>query len=137
MGESTMTKCKFMVFIWASGLFIASNPLADFAQTTAQRHRAPKLIKVGIVRDPASFDEGGGCWLQLPADHKKRNERYVFMSDLEDNAIINIDGEDTKLKPISRREPTRDPKKGERSTANYAAKGTKVRVDSVVAGVCP
>jgi len=124
-----------MVFIWVSGLFIASNPLAGFAQTTAQSHQAPTLVKVGIVRDTASFEEGG-CSLQLPADYKKQNERYVFMSDLEDNAIMNIDGKDTGLNPVSHREPKGGPRKGDRSTANYAAKGTKVRVDFVVAGVC-
>ena len=130
-----MTTCKFMVFTWVSGLFIAFAPFAGFAQTTAQSHVAPTLIKVGIVRDAASFD-GAGCSLQLPADYKKQNERYIFMSDLEDNAIMNIDGKDTKLKPVSHREPKGDSKKGDRSTWNYAAKGTKVRVDFVVAGVC-
>jgi hypothetical protein len=135
MGESTMTKCKFMVFIWMSGLFIASNPSAGFAQTTVQGHKAPTLIKVGIVRDTASFD-GAGCSLQLPADYKKQNERYVFMSDLDDNAIMNIDGKDTRLKPVSHREPKGDPRKGDRSTWNYAAKGTSVRVDFVATEVC-
>ena len=130
-----MTKRKFMVFIWVSRLFIASFPLAGFAQTTAQSHRAPTLIKVGILRDPAFLDQGG-CYLQLPADYKKRNERYVFRSDYDDNAIINIDGKDTELKPVSHRESKGGPKKSDRSTGNYATKGTKVRVDFVVNGVC-
>jgi hypothetical protein len=96
---------------------------------------AINTIKVGIVRDPAAFD-GPGCSLQLPADYKRQNERYVFLSDYEDNAVININGKDIKLKHVSHREPEGDPKKGDRSTWNYAGKGTTVRVDFVATGVC-
>ena len=59
------------------------------------------------------------------------------MSDLDDNAIMNLDGKDTKLKPVSHREAKDAHKKGGRSTWNYAAKGTRVRVDFVFTGTCP
>jgi hypothetical protein len=116
-------------------LFIASTALAGFAQTAAQNHKSPTLIRVGIVKNTASFGDGG-CSLQLPADSKKNNERYVFMSDFDDNAIMNIDGKDTRLKAVSHHEPEGEPKKGDRSTWNYASKGATVRVDFVAIGVC-
>jgi hypothetical protein len=116
-------------------LFIVAIPLAGFAQTAAQSHKAPTLIRIGMVKDTAAFKDGG-CSLQLPADAKKQNERYVFMSDLDDNAVMNLDGRDTKLKPVSHREPKGDPRKGDRSTWSYAARGTSVRVDFVVTKAC-
>jgi hypothetical protein len=117
-------------------LFVASSALAGFPQTAARSHKAPTPIKVGIVKDTSSFEEGG-CSLQLPADQKKESQRYVFMSDLEnDHAVINVDGKDLKLKPVSHREPKGEPKKGDRSTFNYAGKETAVRVDFVATEVC-
>jgi hypothetical protein len=116
-------------------LLIACSTLPGLAQAKAQSHEAPIPIRVGMVRDKTPFEEGG-CSLQLPADHKKQNQLYVFMSDLDDNAVMNLDGRDTKLKPTSHREPKSEPKKGDRSTFNYAAKGTSVRVDFVATEVC-
>ena len=91
------------------------------------------LLKVGVIAKGDSFD-GAGCSLWMPSDAKKR--RAVFLSDFDGSAVINIDGKDIELKLINRREPKGGPKKGDRSTWNYAAKNVSARVDYVVTRVC-
>jgi len=107
-----------------------------FAQTLAQSDAISKTIKVGFIKNKDSFLDGGGCSLQLPTDYKKHNERYIFLSDVEDHAVINIEGKDTKLKLVSRQEPKGEPKRGDRSKWIYAGNETKVQVDFVVTGGC-
>jgi hypothetical protein len=130
-----MAKHKLIAIILASSFSITFNSSTNLAQTASPNQKRLNPIKIGVVRNRDSFDEAG-CSLQISADYKKHNERYIFLSDYEDNAVMNIDGKDTNLKLVRRREPKGDPKKGDRSTWNYSAKGTTVRVDFLVTGVC-
>jgi hypothetical protein len=92
-------------------------------------------VRIGIVRNAADFQEGG-CTLQFATDSARHNQRNVFLSDLGDSAVMNIDGKDVKLGLVRRQERKGEPKKGDRSTCSYAAKGITVRVDFVVTGLC-
>ena len=130
-----MAKHKLVAIILASSVSITFNSSATLAQSALPKQKGLNPIKISVLKNRDSFD-GAGCSLQISVDYKKHNERYVFLSDYEDNAVMNIDGKDTNLKLVSRREPKGDPKKGDRSTWNYSAKGTTVRVDFVVTGVC-
>jgi hypothetical protein len=55
--------------------------------------------QVGIVQNPDDFD-GYGCRFQLASDYEKRNDRHVFVSSLDEEAIMNIDGSDVRLSRI-------------------------------------
>jgi len=129
----TMHKRKTtLLFLTISlGVFFAAP-----SQMTGQNKNTGASIKVGIVKDN-SLSEEGGCSLQLPVDLKRKNERFVFLNDYGENAVMNIDGKDVKFKLVSHHQSTEKAKKGDRSTWTYAARGTTVRVDFVVTGVCP
>ncbi|MEW6210494.1 MAG: hypothetical protein AB1631_19160 [Acidobacteriota bacterium] len=99
------------------------------AQELSQNSAAPKI---GVIKKPAL--EGCGCSLQFPSDYRKHNDRYVFLSDLDDVAQMNIDGEDVLLKLVSKTESKG--RIGSRHSETYAAEGTKVRVNFVVTKLC-
>src|SRR5262245_12511908 len=71
-----MTKRKLIALV--SCFAMASMLFPVYAQT--QNSNASNSIKVSIIRNRSSFDEGG-CSLQLPIDYRKHNERFVFLSD--------------------------------------------------------
>jgi hypothetical protein len=129
-----MTHLKLPGLTLAASFIVAMNMPAELAQTTSPSDRARNSINIGFVKDSHSMD-GAGCSLQLPADYRKHNERYVFLSDY-DNALVNIDGKDTRLKLVDYHEPEGEAKKGDRSTWNYADAEIGVRVDYIVTGVC-
>jgi hypothetical protein len=129
-----MARSKLIVFIIANVFLTASRGAAGLAQTTPTGNASISAVRVGVVKDIGGIDEVG-CSLQFPADYRKHNERYVVKSD-ENNAVMNIDGKDRMLKLVSHREPKGAPRKGDRSTWNYADKETKVRIDFVVTRVC-
>jgi hypothetical protein len=56
--------------------------------------------RIGIVQKPDEFD-GAGCRLQLPSDYSKRNDRIVFVSNADEEAIMNIDGADIRMYRVS------------------------------------
>jgi hypothetical protein len=93
-----------------------------------------KLI-VGIVKDGHEFHEGG-CELLLPTD-SDRSERYVFLSDFDGRAVMNINGHDIRLTLIRSNASDQPSKKGDRSSYWYKAGELEVRVDYTVSGLCP
>jgi hypothetical protein len=93
-----------------------------------------KLI-VGIVKDGHEFHEGG-CELLLPTD-SERTERYVFLSDFDGRAVMNINGHDTRLMLVRSNPSDQPSKKGDRSSSWYKAGDLEVRVDYTVTGLCP
>ena len=109
---------------------------AILAQMASPNQKGLDPLKIGVVSNRDSSD-GPGCSLQLPADYRKHNERYTLLSDSEDNAVMNIDGQDMNLKLVSHREPRGPSKKGDRSTWTYSRRGITVRVDFVVTALCP
>jgi hypothetical protein len=87
------------------------------------------------VADRQKFQESG-CELLLPTD-SRRSERYVFLSDFNSRAVMNINGQDVELSLVRSKESTRSVKKGDRSSFWYAGDGIEARVDYVVTGLCP
>jgi len=97
-------------------------PVPANAQIRERAGRDP--LRIGIIQQ-VEFLDGAGCSLRLTADRHKIRGRYVFLSDAGKDALMNINGKDTRLGLVSRQGPEREPKKGDRSTWNYAAVGVK------------
>lgn len=98
------------------------------------REPAPRL---GTVSE--ELNTSGGCALQLPSQYAKREGRYIFTSDFEKHAVVNVDGADTRVELVGSKghDLTRKAQVGERSTYSYSGAGMDVRVDYVVTGTCP
>lgn len=95
------------------------------AKTTPAQASSP--LEVGDIRDP-SVVAGCGCYFQLPAERKKRSEKYIFMEEIgEEGAWMNIDGQDMKLKLIGSTKG-RVGGVGTRSHERFRASGIAVRV---------
>ena len=111
--------------------------IAVFAPPAAAQSRtvppAKAIPQVGIVQNPDEFD-GAGCRLQLPADYEKRNERHVFVSNAEDEAIVNIDGSDVRLNRVNFEGGTGNSRN--RFVDHYRREELEVRVDLVVTKKC-
>jgi hypothetical protein len=98
---------------------------------------APKsTLKLGVVVDQKDFQDGG-CGLLLASDSSYACERYVFMSDYNGRAVMNINGLDTRFTLIRSNESRGRIKKGDRSSYWYASGSIVVEVDYTVTDVCP
>lgn len=99
---------------------------------------APSALRFGVVADQGDFHDGG-CELLLSSDSSDpyRSERYVFMSDFNGRAVMNINGHDTRFTLVRSTESRKQPRKGDRSSYWYASGSIKVEVDYTVTGVCP
>jgi len=106
--------------------------------SSGQTRVVPQLkedIAVGIVKDVREFHQGG-CELLRTTD-KYASERYVFLSNFEGSAVMNLNGRDTKLMLIRETKAKGDLKERDRSSAWYRAGAVEVRVDYTVSGFCP
>jgi hypothetical protein len=92
-------------------------------------------LTVGVVKDHRDFEEGG-CELLLTPDFDK-SARYVFMSDLDGRAVMNINGHDKRFRLVRSTESNVEPRKRDRSRYWYASGSITVEVDYTVTGVCP
>jgi hypothetical protein len=130
MKERTMIELRLLLI---GTLIVFSYPgngppqLAVEAQT--------RSIRIAAIRDSDAFD-GAGCSLQLLAGNVRTKNRMIFESNYEGDALMNIDGEDIKLRLVRGHEPNKRPGRGDRSTFAYRAGDIGVRVDFVVTGVC-
>jgi hypothetical protein len=100
---------------------------------------APKnALTLGVVANQEDFHDGG-CELLSSSDSSDpySSERYIFMSDFNGRAAMNINGHDTRFTLVRSTESRKQPKKGDRSTYWYASGPTTVEVDYTVTGVCP
>jgi hypothetical protein len=81
----------------------------------------------------------GGCSLQLPREFAAREGNYVFVSDFEAHALVNVDGADRHLAFVKSKGQNvkQRGQVGEHSTYWYAGDGIEVEVDYVVTGGCP
>ena len=97
-----------------------------------------RRLTVGTVTE-AIDRSNGGCSLQLPRGFANREGNYVFVSDFEGNALVNVDGVDMHLAFVKSK--GQDVKQrgqlGEHSTYWYAGEGIEVEVEYVVTGGCP
>ena len=99
----------------------------------------PKRNLVGPIKNE-NIGTGCGCYFYF-GRHMTRSSMQVFAT-AEEDGWMNIDGVDTKLKFISRTEPTRTDsagalRVGSRNTEKYAAGDVTVDALYVVTGVCP
>lgn len=93
---------------------------------------------IGNIKN-SSVVEGCGCYFQFPSESRKRNSnRFVFWSESEQEALMNIDGRDTKLKLVNSTNPPQEVKVGSRSSDTYTTSDGKItiRFDKVVTQMC-
>jgi|HubBroStandDraft_6_1064221.scaffolds.fasta_scaffold837546_1 hypothetical protein len=104
-------------------------------QATANRTGVKRALSIHFVRNTSAFEEGG-CQLWLPTGRSNSSERFIFLSDLENHAVMNINGRDVQLALVSSRDKESDLKKGDRSEFRYRGSGVEVVVRYVVTGLC-
>ena len=63
---------------------------------------SPESLKIGIVGEQPDLQ--GGCSLQLPRDFAKRLGQFVFTSNAEGRAVVNINRENVPL-TLSKKKP--------------------------------
>ncbi|MBS1811878.1 MAG: hypothetical protein JST84_27200 [Acidobacteria bacterium] len=97
---------------------------------------ATDAVKIGFIKNRGEFD-GCGCSLWLATDRKQRESRLVFVDDLGETALMNIDGKDVKLPHLRHYERQAKLKVGDKSWWEYQKNDLKVRLDFVVTKVCP
>lgn len=123
-----------MVKTFFTLLLITFIPFELQAQTQPKGAASTKFV-LGVVEDGAL---GCGCSLYRNAADG-RNQRHVFVQDMdEDEAIINLDGKNVRLRPVDSGGPSpeRALKVGDRSWETYAAGDVRVRIDYTVRSVC-
>jgi hypothetical protein len=111
--------------------------ISDLLSSSGQS--APKKSPtVGVVTDQVEF-ENGGCQLLPSSDHSDpfNSERFVFMSDFNGRAVMNINGHDILFNLVRSTDTRKQPRKGDRSQYWYSAGSISVEVDYTVTGVCP
>jgi hypothetical protein len=96
---------------------------------------AGRPLRIGFIRDTGAFD-GAGCSLWLAGDRTGSEKRYIFFSDLENQAVMNIDGRDVHLAPTGPSERPSESKLGGHARSSYQAGGLRVVVRYTVTGVC-
>jgi hypothetical protein len=102
-------------------------------QTTPQS-TPDDALKIGIIKKP--FLIGCGCYFHFPDDHNKEGEWDIFQAEIDDNAQMNIDGEDVMLKFVSRTDLEEETKVGSTRSELYKSDDTEVVVEYVVKELC-
>ena len=97
--------------------------------------KAVEELKIGTIQKP---DWRGECGyrLQSPTDYRRNAERFLFLADFSGQTLMNLDGQDLRLKFVAESNSKKELTVGQRSWSLYSAGETKVRVDYVVRGVC-
>jgi hypothetical protein len=107
------------------------------SENASTKDDASRRLTIGSVVEE-NYLSRGGCSLQLPREFANRKGSYIFVSDFEEHALINLDGVDTHLALVKSKGP--DVKErgqmGEHSTYSYAGHGIDVQVDYEVTGGC-
>lgn len=123
----------FLAIMVVSVLLIAPITLASLASpdNLTDAAQSSARFKIGIIKSPGRFLDECGCSLRFLAD-KNNHSRCVFLSDLDDNARMNIDGKDVKLTFGGRIVDKGRVRIGSRSTEFWDADGVVVKIDYVV-----
>ena len=131
-----------VIKIVLTGLILASSGHFRQYMVGAQNHstsnkKSDKLV-IGIIRRvPSAIFSNCSSTLQLSEDDQKHNDRYVFVDDLGKTVLMNIDGKDIRLRPVSHKEPKGEPKKGDKSVSIYTdGNAINVRIDYVLTEPC-
>ena len=120
------------IVIWLSMLTAAVIlPLMiEQSKSPSQRAGAPRI---GLILDPGEFD-GYGCRLQRPDDYWKNNATNVFVSNAEEEAIMNIDGVDVRMYRVGF--DAGGSAKASHSVDRYRKDEIEVHVDFVITKRC-
>src|SRR6185312_17495524 len=92
-------------------------------------------LTIGILKSTDDFN-GAGCLLWRIKDRRYMPGKYVFVSDYEEHAAMNINGRDVKLKLVNSQELKPGFKVGDHSSFRYHGDGFDVEVVYTVTGVC-
>ena len=99
------------------------------------RAQSKPALKLGVVTEKSLLD-GCGCSVYRTIEDNQ-NDRFLFVSDMDREAVINLDGKDLKLRVLSWKEKKGQLKVGDHSSETYAAGDVNVRLDFTVRQVCP
>jgi hypothetical protein len=103
-------------------------------QMTTQKTTVNNLI--GTIKNSNAVD-GCGCSLQTLKESKNPNSnRFIFFSDIDEVAFINLDGKDVKLKLISKVDYKGKERVGKKFSRKYVAGNATVLVEYVITSVC-
>jgi hypothetical protein len=121
--------------IWILCLVAAGS--CDFGLHAQQPPRKPRggQLTIGILKNTDDFD-GAGCSLWNIKDRRYMSGKYVFISDYDEHARMNINGRDVKLKLVNSQELKAGFKVGDHSFFRYRGDGFDVEVVYTVTGVC-
>ncbi len=110
--------------------------LAAFLSTGALAQDAKPAL-VGKVKDTNAV-QGCGCYVQLPADRRNR-DKFIFMGKFggvgEDErfGVINVDGQDVRLKFLKTTRPKRKLRRGDKYSETYEGDAVAATLDFTVA----
>jgi hypothetical protein len=108
----------------------------SLAQKTSEAVRTRLALKIGSIKNSNVVD-GCGCYFYPPSERGKRFGKYIFMAELnEEDAWMNIGGEDVKLGLFDSSKPKARLRVGDSSYRKYMAGGLRVRADYVVTDIC-
>jgi hypothetical protein len=129
LGTLRNRKLKFLVVLLTGFCSVLDG------QATTNRTRVKHRLSIHFVRNASAFEEGG-CQLWLSTDHNNGSDRFIFLSDLENHAVMNVNERDVLLDPVSSTEHKAQLKRGDRSVNRFRGGGVEVVVRYVVTGLC-
>ena len=105
-------------------------------QTQSQVVSAPvKIFKLGYVKDE-SLRDNCNCTLYRNSQDEQKSRR-IFISDMSEKAVINLDRRDMTLRLIDKSSKTQGKSKiGDHSWELYKAGKLTLRVDSIISKLC-
>lgn len=94
-------------------------------------------LTVGVIANQNDFHTGG-CDLVRSSDHADpyRAERFIFLSDFDHRAMMNINGQDVLLRLVRSTETQDKLNVGQRTIFWYTSGSISVRVDYKLTHVC-
>lgn len=117
------------------GLALGLSDPTLYSQPPRSAAKLAGLPTVAFIRNADDLD-GAGCSLWLLGDRTYTNDRYIFVADFGERALMNIRGHDTALRLVDSSGGNGEPKKGDRSTYHCRGGGADVVVRYLVTGVC-
>ena len=120
------------------GAAVVQKPEVD-SDSNAAAHAGEKAAEtsmIGFIKHTGIVEGCGTCALHLRSDSEYHLERLIFYRDDDDQAWINVDGQDIRLKLESSMEDEGEEKVGKQSTYHYLAQDLRVRVDYTITRLC-
>jgi hypothetical protein len=87
-------------------------------------------LKVGVIKESDIL--GCSCYFQFPNYYNKEGTGAIFEAEIDERALMNIDGKDVMLKFVRRTDSEGETKVGSTRTEYYKSEDTEVSVEYVV-----